>query len=97
MSIHAYEQPEAQTTTYEWQATTNLLLSMTDALTRKTAYTYDAKDNTLMVSTLATTANAETTTMTYEPTYNQVATVTDPLSHIIMFKRNRDGPCNRTF
>ena len=81
MSIHAYEQPEAQTTAYEWQATTNLLLSVTDALTRKTAYTYDAKDNTLTVITLATTA--ETTTMTYEPTYNQVATVTDPLSHMI--------------
>lgn len=59
--------------------------------------TYDAKDNTLTVITLATTANAETTTMTYELTYNQVATVTDPLSHIIMFKRNRDRPCNRTF
>lgn len=38
MSIHAYEQPEAQTTIYEWQAKTNLLLSVTDALTRKTAY-----------------------------------------------------------
>ncbi len=42
-STEAYGQPEAQTTTYEWQANTNLLLSVTDALNRKTAYTYDSK------------------------------------------------------
>lgn len=46
----AFGQPEAQTTTYEWQATTNLLLSVTDALTRKTAYTYNAKGNVLTVT-----------------------------------------------
>ena len=40
--------------------------------------TYDAKGNTLTVTKLATTGNAVTTTMTYEPVYNQVATVTDP-------------------
>ena len=61
-STDAFGQPEAQTTTYEWQATTNLLLSVTDALTRKTAYTYDAKGNVLTVTRLVTT------TMTYEPT-----------------------------
>ena len=84
-STDAYGQPEAQTTTYEWQATTNLLLSVTDALSRKTAYTYDAKGNPLTVTKLATTGNAVTTTFTYEPTYNQVATVTDPLSHTTTF------------
>ena len=34
-STDAYGQPEAQTTTYEWQAGTNLLVSVTDALARK--------------------------------------------------------------
>jgi len=33
-----------------------------------------------MVTKLATTPNAVTTTMTYEPVFNQVATVTDPLT-----------------
>jgi RHS repeat-associated protein len=81
----AVGQPESQTTTYEWQANTNLLLSVTDALNRKTAYTYDAKGNTLTVTKLATTANAVTTTFTYEPVFNQVATVTDPLNHTTTF------------
>jgi hypothetical protein len=33
----AYCQPEVQTRTYEWQANTYFLLSVTDALNRKTA------------------------------------------------------------
>ncbi|MDP3596309.1 MAG: DUF6531 domain-containing protein, partial [Nitrospirota bacterium] len=84
-------QPEAQTTTYEWQATTNLLLSVTDGLNRKTAYTYDAKGNTLTVTKLATTPNAVTTTMTYEPVFNQVATVADPLNHQTTFAYDAKG------
>lgn len=87
----AVGQPEAQTTTYEWQANTNLLLSVTDALNRKTAYTYDAKGNTLTVTKLATTANAVTTTFTYEPVFNQVATVTDPLNHTTTFGYDAKG------
>ena len=87
----AYGQPEAQTTTYEWQATTNLLLSVTDALSRKTASTYDSKGNVLTVTKLHGTANAVTTTMTYESTYNQVATVNDPLSHQTTFAYDAKG------
>ena len=87
----AYDQPEAHTTTYEWQATTNLLLSVTDGLNRKTAYTYDAKGNTLTVTKLATTANAVTTTLTYEPVFNQVATITDPLNHQTTFAYDAKG------
>ena len=79
------------TATYEWQATTNLLLSVTDALTRKTGYTYDAKGNVFTVTRLATTPNAVTTTMTYEPMFNQVATVTDPLNHTTTFGYDATG------
>ena len=39
----------------------------------------------LTLTRLATTPNAVTTTMTYEPLFNQVATVTDPLSHATTF------------
>ncbi|TKB68029.1 MAG: hypothetical protein E8D47_00685 [Nitrospira sp.] len=87
----AYGQPEAQTTTYEWQAGTNLLLSVTDALNRKTASTYDAKGNVLTVTRLATTPQAVTTTMTYEPVFSQVATVKDPLNHTTTFGYNATG------
>ncbi|UVT15741.1 MAG: RHS repeat protein [Nitrospira sp.] len=90
-STDAFGQPEAQSTTYEWQAGTNLLLSVTDTMGRKTAYTYDSKGNVLTVTRLAATPNAVTTTFTYEPTYSQVATVTDPLSHTTTFGYNTKG------
>ncbi len=76
---------------YERQAVTNLLLSLTDALEvtpggrRKTAYTYDAKGNMLTMTRLSGTANAVTTTYTYEPAFNQVTTITDPLNHTTTF------------
>lgn len=87
----AYGDALAQTTTYEWQATTNLLLSVTDALNRKTAYTYDSKGNVLTVTQLATTPQAVTTTMTYDPVFSQVATVTDPLNHTTTFGYDPKG------
>ena len=89
--LDALGQSEAQSTTYEWQAGTNLLLSVTDTLSRKTAYTYDSKGNVLTVTRLATTPNAVTTTFTYDPTYSQVATVTDPLSHTTTFGYDTKG------
>jgi RHS repeat-associated protein len=87
----AFGEPEAQTLTYERQAGTNLILGVTDALTRKTVYTYDAKGNVLTVTRLATTPNAVTTTFTYEPTYNQVATITDPLNHTVTLGYDSKG------
>jgi RHS repeat-associated protein len=90
-SIDALGQPEAQSTTYEWQAGTNLLLSVTDQLSRKTAYTYDSKGNVLTVTRLATTPNAVTTTFTYDPTFNQILTVTDPVNHTTTFGYDPKG------
>ncbi|OQW45417.1 MAG: hypothetical protein A4C66_01545 [Nitrospira sp. HN-bin3] len=87
----AFGQSEAQTLTYVRQAGTNLILSVTDTLSRKTAYTYDSKGNVLTVTRLADTANAVTTTFTYEPTYSQMATVTDPLSHTKTFGYDTKG------
>jgi RHS repeat-associated protein len=63
------------------QGGTNLPLSVTDALGRKTSYTYDTLGNVLTVTRLADTPDAVTTTLTYEPTFSQVASVTDPLTH----------------
>lgn len=87
----AFGQAEAQTLTYVRQAGTNLILSVTDTLSRKTASTYDSKGNVLTVTRLADTANAVTTTFTYESTYSQVATVTDPLSHTTTFGYDPKG------
>src|SRR5262249_25322778 len=45
----AYGTAIAQTTTYERQATTNLVAAMTDALNRRTELTYDGQGNVLTV------------------------------------------------
>src|SRR6202008_987827 len=65
--------PEQQVTTYTRQAGTNFITSMTDALGRRTDYTYDAMGNRTSMTHLAGTPDAMTTTYTYEPTFNQVA------------------------
>ena len=56
-----------------------------------TAYTYDSLGNVLTVTRLSGTANAVTTTYTYESTFNQVASVTDPLSHTWSFGYDSAG------
>jgi RHS repeat-associated protein len=74
--------PEEQSITYERQPGTNLILSTTDALGRKTAYTYDAIGNETSITHLAETPEAVRTEFTYEPTFNQLTGVTDPLGHL---------------
>lgn len=57
----------------------NFVLSVTDALGRITAFGYDGLGNRTSVTTLATTAAALTTTVTYESAFNQPLTFTDTL------------------
>jgi YD repeat-containing protein len=47
--------------------------------------------NVLSVTRLADTPDAVTTTYTYEPTFNQVATITDPLNHVTTFGHDTKG------
>ena len=75
--------PEEQTTIYEREAGTNLVLSVTDPLGRKTAHTHDAMGNVTAITRLADTPEAVTTQFTYEPKFNQPTSVTDPLGHTI--------------
>lgn len=70
---------EQQVITYERQPGTGLIVSKTDALGRKTAYTYDTNGNVTSVTRLAATPDAVTETFTYEPAYNQVASHTNAL------------------
>lgn len=88
---HALGQPEQQTITYERQAGTNLVLSITDSLNRKTSFTYDSFGNRTSVTRLFGTSEAVTTTFTYEPQFNQLASVTDPLNHTTSFSYDTLG------
>ena len=77
--------------TFERQAGTNFVLSDTDSMNRRTEYTYNPKGNLTSVTRLAGTGEAVTTNFTYEPTFNQVATVTDPLIHATQFGYDSKG------
>ena len=88
---YALGKPEQQTYTYERQAGTNLVLSATDPLGRKTSYTYDSLGNTTSITRLAQTPAAVTTSFTYEQTFNQLASVTDPLNRTTSFSHDSKG------
>jgi RHS repeat-associated protein len=79
--IEALGQSAQRTTTTERQVGSNLVTATVDGLSRRTEYTYDTSGHVLTVTHLAGTADAVTTTSTYEPLFNQLATVTDPLNH----------------
>jgi RHS repeat-associated protein len=79
--ILGYESALEEKTEIERQASTNLILSTTDARKRKTAYEYDAYGNPMSITRLAGTASAQTTKFTYEPQTNELTKVTDPLGH----------------
>jgi RHS repeat-associated protein len=77
----ALGQPEEQTSSSQRLAGSNLVTAMTDGLGRRTESTYDSSGSVLTETRLAGTADAVTTTFTYEPLFHQLATVTDPLMH----------------
>ncbi|HKY27374.1 MAG TPA: RHS repeat-associated core domain-containing protein [Pyrinomonadaceae bacterium] len=80
-----------QTYTYEREAGSNFLLSMTDPLGRKTTWTYNSVGKVTSFTRLADTANAVTTNLTYEPVFNQVVSVTDPLNHTTTYAYSLRG------
>ncbi len=88
---YAVGKPEQQKATYERQAGSNLPLSITDTLNRKTTYIYDAFGNATEVTRLAGTANAATLRFTYEPKFNQLASATDALNHTTIFEYDAQG------
>ena len=84
----ALGQPEEQRRTYERQADTNLVLSTTDALGRQTTFAYDALGNVTSITRLAGTAAATVTSLTYEPTFSQLTSLTDPMGHTTTLGRD---------
>jgi RHS repeat-associated protein len=87
---HALGQPEQQTTTFEYYAD-NALKSVTDGLGRKATYDYDANGNLIRVTRLDGTPDAVTNTLTYEPQFNHLATMTDQLNHTTSFTYDSRG------
>jgi YD repeat-containing protein len=79
--IIALGTPQQQSVTYQYQPTTNLLLSKTDSLGRTTTYTYDTNGNPLSVTRLAGTLDAVTTTFAYDYVLNRPLSITDALGH----------------
>jgi YD repeat-containing protein len=76
-----------QTTTYDLDPSTNLLLSVTDPLNRVTSYTYDANGNVLTVTDPANNVR----TMTYEATFSRVTSARDPLNNVTSFGYDSHG------
>ncbi len=83
--------PKARTTTLERPVRNNLIAAETDALNRRTEYTYNDTGHVLTVKELAGTPDVVTTTYTYEPTFKQLATITDPLNHTWTWAYNAAG------
>ena len=77
----ALGEAEEQTTSSDRPSSDNFVRTRTDAHLLQTATTYDPLGNVASVTRLAGTNEAVTTTYTYEPRFNQLATVTDPLMH----------------
>jgi RHS repeat-associated protein len=89
--VRAVGKPEQQTSKLEWQAKTNLPLSFTDALGRKTVFAYNTSGDLTQVTRLAGTSLASVTSFTYEPEFHQVMSVTDALGHTHSFTRDVTG------
>jgi RHS repeat-associated protein len=71
----------AQTTTYEYESGTHLLLAATDERDRRTEYAYNDAGRLTQITELADTGDAVSTDFAYEPEFQQLAEVTDPLGH----------------
>jgi RHS repeat-associated protein len=81
----------AQTTSFERQPETGLILSETDPLERKTEFEYDSVGNLTEVTKLAGTEDAVTTKLAYEPGTSLPTEVTDALGHTTEFEYGEDG------
>jgi len=86
--VLALNRPEQQAISYTRDATTNRLLSETDALGRTTAYQYDSMANLTTVTQLANRPSQTIWSYSYDPTYSQLTGITDPLGHVTTLKRD---------
>src|SRR5262249_53350694 len=71
----------------------NLVSLVTDALNRNTDLTYDSLGNVLTVTRYLSEAPV-TTTYTYQPRFNRVATIQEPPTHTTPFTYEASGAQN---
>jgi RHS repeat-associated protein len=72
-------------TVYSLDPSSGRVLAVTDPLRRTTAYSYDAVGNTTGITHLSGTTGAVTTSLVYDPVFNKVQSITDPLGHKTTF------------
>ncbi len=83
--------PEQRTEVLERQPGTNFVTAEIDGLGRRTEFEYDAFGNIVRETRLAGTAQAISTTATYEPKFFQPASIGDPLGHVQTFNYDSSG------
>jgi len=83
--------PEQQKFTYMRDPGTSFVQSVTDQLGRQTAYEYNPAGDVTSISHLAGTANAATTSFSYEGNYHQLTGITDPLGNSWSITTNATG------
>jgi RHS repeat-associated protein len=88
------EQTDAlgHTTKFDREIGTNRLLSTTDALGRKTTFTYDERENVTSI----TDPQQNVTQFTYEPTFNRLTSITDALNQTTTFEYDANGNFTKT-
>jgi RHS repeat-associated protein len=100
----AYGQPEARTTTTDRVSSSNFVATATDSLNAQVVYVRDDLGNVTAVTRCLvnqspctdTSSGALTTRYTYEPHFQQVATITDPLEHTTSYGYDAAGNLTST-
>ncbi len=101
---YAAGRPEAQSITYERQSGSNIILSTTDQLGRKTTYSRDSVGFITQITVLADTTEAVSAQFTYNPAFHLPGSITDSLNREISFTYDAKGgltevhaPLNQTY
>jgi RHS repeat-associated protein len=87
----ASTKPEQQIVSVERDAATHFITRHVDGLSRVTTLGYNTSGSLTSITRLADTAHPVATTLTYEPTYQQLETVTDPLTHMTTYGHDTRG------
>lgn len=88
---YAVGRPEQQSLTYERAAGSNMISGIVDSLNRHTTFARNTDGFITDVTLLAGSSSSVTYHQTYEPTYDRLTGVTDPLNHSITFGYNSRG------
>ena len=89
-STYAVGKPEQERFVYT-RDSANFIRSVTDSLGREADYSYDALGNLNTVTRLAGTPEAVTTSVSYEPGFSRITSVTDPLQHTVVLGHDNHG------